>query len=93
MSPCVYWFRTALRLHDNPLLLQCAKAPSHLCIYILSKEEIESNCGSNRFSFLFECLEDLNKQLEAFGSRLIVLRGDPVAISGKILASGMSLRV
>lgn len=38
-----------------------------------------------------ESLQDLSKQLEELGSKLVVLRGDPVSITKKLLDSGNSL--
>jgi cryptochrome len=87
----VYWFRAALRLHDNKGLSITAQYANHLCIYIIPEDAKEYNCGTNRWTFLMESLQDLSKQLEELGSKLVVLRGDPVSITKKLLDSGNSL--
>jgi cryptochrome len=69
--------------------MECSKSKSHLCIYVLADDANETNCGPNRWRFLIECLQDLDTKLKSLGSRLIVLRGDPVVIATKILSTGI----
>ena len=41
--------------------------------------------GINRIRFLLESLDDLNAQLEARGSRLMVLQGDPTVVIPRVI--------
>eukprot|EP00127_Corallochytrium_limacisporum_P004338 Clim_evm21s158 gene=Clim_evmTU21s158 len=81
MTKAVHWFRKGLRLHDNPALLEAAKNGTNglypiFCIdpHFYDQEKL----ASIRVKFLFEALEDLDQSLRGLGSRLIVLRGDPI---------------
>lgn len=83
----IHWFRKGLRLHDNPGLVAAVEKlqtlpPSSLLmpIFILDKTLIKSyRVGANRWRFLLDSLADLDKSLRSLGSRLYVLRGDPLS--------------
>lgn len=45
--------------------------------------------GYNRWRFLLESLEDLDKQFQKHGGRLYVFRGDPVDIFKKLFQVGL----
>ena len=78
----IYWFRKALRLHDNPSLLALTSdnTVKHILpIFIVDDLYLSrSSVGVNRMRFLQECLADLDKSLQKLNSRLFVLRGSPV---------------
>lgn len=79
---CIYWFRKALRLHDNPSLLY-ALENSFLVypIFILDPWFVKnSKVGPNRWRFLNQTLKDLNEQLIKKNSRLILLKGQPIPV-------------
>jgi cryptochrome len=77
----LHWFRKGLRLHDNPALTRAVSAAEqHKAvlrpIFILDTELPKSyRIGANRYRFLVESLEDLDKSLRKLGSRLYVIRG------------------
>ncbi|KAI3644969.1 hypothetical protein MP228_011133 [Amoeboaphelidium protococcarum] len=75
----IYWFRKALRIHDNEGLLKAAKNGSAvLPLFILDPYFVKhALVGRNRWIFLQESLLDLDRQLRALGSRLYVIRGNP----------------
>ncbi|XP_052123942.1 cryptochrome-1 isoform X2 [Frankliniella occidentalis] len=75
----VHWFRKGLRLHDNPSLRHGLKGATTLrCIYFLDPWFAgSSNVGINKWRFLLQCLEDLDRSLRKFNSRLFVIRGQP----------------
>ncbi|CAG7824192.1 unnamed protein product [Allacma fusca] len=82
----IHWFRKGLRLHDNPALIAAVEKldtlPSaHLRpIFILDTKLVETyRVGANRWRFLVDSLADLDKSLRSLGTRLYVLRGDPVS--------------
>lgn len=89
----VYWFRKALRIHDNKGLLETANAKSHLNIFILDPHFVKhSRVGIRRWSFLFETLLDLESKLSTLNSRLIVLRGNPIDVL-KILCKDQKVQL
>eukprot|EP00638_Chattonella_subsalsa_P000746 CAMPEP_0117762888 /NCGR_PEP_ID=MMETSP0947-20121206/18262_1 /TAXON_ID=44440 /ORGANISM="Chattonella subsalsa, Strain CCMP2191" /LENGTH=540 /DNA_ID=CAMNT_0005584393 /DNA_START=199 /DNA_END=1821 /DNA_ORIENTATION=- len=76
----IHWFRKGLRLHDNPALQNaCNGATKVYPIFILDPHFANpENVGILRYNFLLESLTDLDNQLRGKGSRLFVLRGEPV---------------
>ncbi|XP_014255348.1 cryptochrome-1-like isoform X2 [Cimex lectularius] len=83
----VHWFRKGLRLHDNPSLRQALKgAKTFRCIFILDPWFAgASNVGINKWRFLLQCLEDIDRSLRNLNSRLFVIRGQPADILPKLL--------
>ncbi|CAB0011252.1 unnamed protein product [Nesidiocoris tenuis] len=83
----VHWFRKGLRLHDNPSLKRGLKnATTFRCIFILDPWFAgSSNVGINKWRFLLQCLEDLDRNLRKLNSRLFVIRGQPADILPKLL--------
>lgn len=77
----VHIFTRDLRLHDNTTLL-CALEECTLVlpIFILNPEQLEKSnkyASNNCIQFMCECLAELNKSLEKFGSRLFLFYGKP----------------
>ena len=63
MNTGVIWFRNALRLNDNRVLVECLNSTNSqtiLPLYILDKSDIEQNNNENRIKFLYESLIDLD---------------------------------
>ncbi|OWR50781.1 cryptochrome 2 [Danaus plexippus plexippus] len=75
----VHWFRKGLRLHDNPALREgLVDATTFRCVFIIDPWfASSSNVGINKWRFLLQCLEDLDKNLRKLNSRLFVVRGQP----------------
>ncbi|XP_066582661.1 cryptochrome-1 [Prorops nasuta] len=75
----VHWFRKGLRLHDNPSLREgLAGASTFRCVFVLDPWFAGStNVGINKWRFLLQCLEDLDRSLRKLNSRLFVIRGQP----------------
>lgn len=75
----VHWFRKGLRLHDNPALREGLKdAASFRCVFVIDPWFAgSSNVGINKWRFLLQCLEDLDRNLRKLNSRLFVIRGQP----------------
>lgn len=82
----IYWFRKALRLHDNAPLLEASKSEIPLLpIFIFdplflpetrNPNTVENAtgglAGQNQFQFLVESLSDLDQSLKRKSSRLVV---------------------
>ena len=94
----LYWFRHDCRLTDMPALSKLAEqTETLLCIYVIDPEWFSETqwgtkrMGSSRWRFISEGLDNLNKQLQALGNRLVVLEGKPVdVISSIIQQSGIT---
>ncbi len=75
----LHWFRKGLRLHDNPALIEACSRPSVLPVFCIDPKFADPEIvGSNRYQFLLSSLEDLDRNLRAQGTRLVVIRGNPV---------------
>ena len=82
MTTVIYWFRSDLRLDDNPaFLLACQNADFLLPIYVHEPRlELETQwgfprVGEHRQVFLQESLQDLRLRLRQLGSDLFELSG------------------
>lgn len=75
------WFRKGLRLHDSPALHAALDGTAALYpVFILDPQLLgPTRVGVNRTAFLLESLRALDAELTGRGSRLIVLRGEPLA--------------
>ena len=79
MNTALYWFRSDLRLEDNPNLLSACKASDVLLpIYVHAPQESLiwgfERIGEHRQQFLHDALSDLRQQLERLGSALLELK-------------------
>ncbi|KAF2881718.1 hypothetical protein ILUMI_24453 [Ignelater luminosus] len=82
----IHWFRKGLRFHDNPALREGLKgAKTFRCVFILDPWFAgSSNVGINKWRFLLQCLEDLDRSLRKMNSRLFVIRGQPADVLPKL---------
>jgi deoxyribodipyrimidine photo-lyase len=85
MKRSIVWFKTDLRLNDNEALFQAiAKSDEVIPVYCFDDTHFKSTTfgfkktGNFRAKFLIESLIDLDKNLRAVGSGLIVVQGNPV---------------
>ncbi len=67
----LHWFRKGLRLHDNPALLAALDGSKEFRpIFILDPHFVKSGLvGANRWRFLVEALQDLDRRFKKLGSR------------------------
>lgn len=84
MKTAVVWFKTDLRLEDNETLIKAiAQNEQVVPVYCLDDAHFETTpygfkkTGSFRTQFLLESLHDLDTNLRAIGSGLIVVKGKP----------------
>ncbi len=89
MTTALWWLRRDLRLTDNQALAAAlAHADQVLPVFVLDPVLLASPyIGSKRLAFLFAGLRQLDTDLRARGSRLIVRQGDPQNELAAILAS------
>jgi deoxyribodipyrimidine photo-lyase len=84
MKNAIVWFKTDLRLHDNETLVKAiAQNDQIIPVYCFDDSHFEETTygfkktGNFRAQFILEAVADLDKNLRALGSGLIVLRGKP----------------
>jgi len=98
MSCVIHWFRDDLRVSDNPalraaaaeartrgvpLLPVCAWDPAHT----LATRWVPQRVGPHRLAWLAGSLQALDAELQALGSRLLVLRGAPAAMLPALMSA------
>ena len=87
MTTAVWWIRRDLRLIDNQALaVALAHAPEVIPVFVIDPLLLDSpNVGDKRVDFLFSGLRQLDGDLRARGSRLVVMRGEPLVELRKLL--------
>ena len=84
----IFIFRRDLRLDDNTgLFYALQNSDIVIPIFIFTPEQLKDNeyKSNNCVKFMIESLEDLNKQLHKYGSRLYYFFGVPHIIVNKII--------
>ncbi len=89
MNTALYWFRSDLRLIDNPNFLSACKASDNLLpIYVHAPQESLiwgfERTGEHRQQFLHDALGDLRQQLEQLGSGLLELQAPQASSSSPV---------
>ncbi len=89
MNTALYWFRSDLRLIDNPNFLSACKASDALLpIYVHAPQESLiwgfERISEHRQQFLRDALRDLRQQLEQLGSDLLELQVPQASSSGAV---------
>ena len=75
----IHWFRSDLRIEDNTALAAACRRADALTPVFVSDEDLLARRreAHPRLRFLAACLAELARALEAAGSGLVVLHGDP----------------
>lgn len=91
MKTAIVWFKTDLRLEDNEVLIKAiAQSEQLIPVYCFDNAHFETTTygfkktGSYRAQFLLESLKDLDANLRALGSGLVVVKGNPAIEIPKI---------
>ena len=84
MKTALVWFKTDLRLYDNETLVKAiSQSECIIPVYCFDESHFKTTdfgfkkTGSFRTQFLFESLLDLDSNLRAIGSGLIIVKGKP----------------
>ena len=100
MKTSIVWFKTDLRLQDNETLLKAiAQSDEIIPVYCFDESQFEltdfgfQKTGSFRAQFLLESLLDLDKNLRALGSGLLVVKGNPEVEIPKIVKQYKATKV
>lgn len=87
----LHWFRHDLRVNDNEALLKLSRATGAVVgIYVFDPSWEQENklgmlhLGEHRKAFIQSALNDLKKRMQALGSDLIVLEGNPVELLSEL---------
>jgi len=71
----IWWIRRDFRLHDNQTLDAARNATDRLLPLFIIEPELMDEASPKRRSFLLNALSDLDRQLQALGSRLVIRQG------------------
>ena len=80
--PAIWWARRDLRLGDNPALSAALEADQLvLPLFIIDPQLMNRYAtAERRVAFLLRCLANMDAELCARGSRLLVRRGEPLQV-------------
>ena len=78
----IFWFKRDLRIEDNTGLYHAVKESKEVIpLFILDSHILKKlNPDNHRLGFLMDALQNLENELEAAGSYLMVVEGDPEKI-------------
>ncbi len=100
MKTAVVWFKTDLRLTDNETLLKAiSQNDAIIPVYCFDESHFKTTdfgfqkTGSFRTQFLLESLLDLDSNLRALGSGLVIVIGKPEIEIPKIVKEYKALKV
>ena len=84
----VFWFRRDLRLEDNVSLTAALQSGKPVVsIYIFDKNILDDLSSDDpRINFIYDSLHSINKELNKYGSGLLVLRGEPTKIWKQLIS-------
>jgi deoxyribodipyrimidine photo-lyase len=92
MKTSILWFKTDLRLHDNETLIKAISQSDEIIpVYCFDDDHFVTTdfgfkkTGSFRAQFLLESLADLDRNLRAKGSGLLIVKGKPEVEIPKIV--------
>jgi len=87
MDNSLHWFRKGLRLHDNQILREAIQgSKTFRAVFFLDKATVKgAKVSVNRWRFLLESLQDLDKNLRNLGSRLFIVEGQPIDVLPKLI--------
>ena len=84
MKTSIVWFKTDLRISDNEVLVKAmAQSDQVIPIYCVDDAHFETTSygfkktGNFRAQFLLESLQNLDLNLRALGSGLLLIKGKP----------------
>ena len=100
MKRAILWFKTDLHLHDNETLVKAiAQSDEVIPVFCFDEAQFKmteygfQKTGSFRAQFLLESVADLDKNLRALGSGLILVKGKPEVEIPKIATEYKAFKV
>lgn len=75
------WLKRDLRLLDHACIEHCANSSVPTLIWYAFEPMLmhDEHYSSRHFQFIYESLEDINRQLKAYNTRLLITNGDVVS--------------
>jgi deoxyribodipyrimidine photo-lyase len=82
MKVNIFWFRRDLRLKDNHALSAAMQSGKPVVpLYIFDNNTLDDLSSDDpRINFIYDTLHSINKELNKYGSSLLVIRGEPIKI-------------
>lgn len=85
----IYWFRTDLRLHDNPALTAALSLNPEVFFPVWTWDPhyvYRARVGNNRWQFLLDCQNDLSNSITKINSKtkLLLMREAPQTLFPKL---------
>ena len=74
----IWWIRRDIRLQDNQALTAAIEGANQLIPLFILEPELLGNAAPLRRSFLLNALADLDRQLQALGTKLIIRQGPAI---------------
>lgn len=100
MKTSIVWFKTDLRLHDNETLIKAISQSDEIIpVYCFDESNFVTTefgfkkTGNFRAQFLLESLADLDRNLRAKGSGLLIIKGRPEVEIPKIVQQYKATKV
>jgi len=100
MKTSIVWFKTDLRLHDNETLIKAISQSDEIIpVYCFDESNFVTTefgfkkTGNFRAQFLLESLADLDRNLRAKGSGLLIIKGRPEVEIPKIVQQYRATKV
>ena len=88
----IYWFRNALRFHDNPSLMEaCEQSDSLIPLFIVDPQtpfaqSRDVKPGCIRANFVLESMREIDEKLrQRSSSQLVVILGDPATVLPRVV--------
>jgi deoxyribodipyrimidine photo-lyase len=86
------WFKKDLRIRDHAPLAAASRAGPVLALYVYEPELLQADDFDGRhFTFLTDCLRDLDASLRARGGKLITRVGQMPALLDRLRAEGVAI--
>lgn len=84
----IFWFRRDFRLADNAGLFHALKLGKNIqCIFIFDQnilDKLEDKTDA-RVSFIFDCIQNLQKELNSLGASLWIFYSTPLEVFNKLI--------
>lgn len=86
----IFWLRRDLRLHDNAALYHAVRSGNKVqCLFIFDYSLSKGlPAADKRMAFIYQALENIQKQLKSMGSSLLVKNGYPIDVWKDLLKQG-----
>ncbi len=85
MKSVIWWIRRDVRLEDNPALQASLQTGLPVILLFILDPNLLQDPPTQRQSFLFQALQNLDEALHQLGNRLLICRGNPLKVLQQIM--------